>query len=345
VTEDQGVGADAALAEAFEQHRRVLVALCYRMTGSAVDAEDLVQDTFARALAAPPRDVVRDLRPWLMRVATHLSLDHLRRRKRARYIGPWLPEPIVTDADHSDASPPLAGVSAGACASAGVYRGAPVEARYGELESCSYAFLVALEALTPSQRAVLLLRDVYEYSGAEVAAALGLSESNARQILHRARAAMSAYDASRTPLSHETRARSRELLMAFMQAVARHDVRAVEALLAEDAVGLNDGGGRFFAARVPIRGRAKLARVSARLPLLYAELPELRVVELNGLPACVGRFPRVPERHAPVFASLLTPDARGRILATYTLIAPPKLAALVASLFPDAATRETLQSE
>lgn len=341
-----------AVAAAFARHRGALLGLCYRMTGFAADAEDLVQDTFARALAAPPRDLARDLGPWLVRVAMNLCRDHLRRRRRARYIGRWLPEPVPTGGDGASEDGPSDARTCAEAIAGGAYPSRPMrdvttghalrhcagddarpDARYSLLESCRYAFLVALEALPPAQRGVLLLRDVFEYTSAEAADALGVSPGNARQILHRARAAMSAYDASRA-LSGDAKSHTHALLARFMAAVAHGDVRAIEALLADDAVGFADGGGRYFAARIPIHGRTKLARVTARLGRLYPEPPEVRVVELNGLPACVGRCAHPPVGYAPAFAWLLTPDSEGHIAATYSVLVPRKVERLVAAAFP-----------
>src|SRR5262249_8300206 len=142
-----------AIDSLFEEHRRFLWGLCYRMTGSAADADDLVQDTFVRAMEHPPRRLDEALRPWLGKVALNLSRDLLRRRKRRDYTGPWLPSPIDPSRDQRNVSdePPAHDPHA-------------LEGRYELLESVSFAFLVALEALTPTQRAVLLLRDVFDYS-------------------------------------------------------------------------------------------------------------------------------------------------------------------------------------
>src|SRR5262249_47728960 len=156
------------------------------LTGSAADAEDLVQSTFERALLRPPKDLDRELRPWLVRVAMNLGRDLLRKRKRRPYKGPWLPSPLETG---SEASPPSFELE--------LPTGESPEARYDWLESVSFAFLLALEALTPTQRAVLILRDVFDYSVAETAAALGLSAANVKTSHHRARRAMAAYEAAR----------------------------------------------------------------------------------------------------------------------------------------------------
>jgi RNA polymerase sigma factor (sigma-70 family) len=128
------------------------VGLCYRMTGNAADADDLVQETFVRAWKSPPERTEEPWRPWLARVAMNLSRDLLRRRKRRHYDGTWLPSPIETGDEA--AAPPDEPVDE---------QGDPL-ARYDMLESVSFAFLLALEALTPAQRAVLLLRDVFDYS-------------------------------------------------------------------------------------------------------------------------------------------------------------------------------------
>src|SRR5215467_8035754 len=141
----------------FEQHRSFLWGLSYRMTGSAADADDVVQETFVRAWKHAP-DGLDDPRGWLMRVAINAGRDVLRRRKRRGYVGPWLPTPIATRDDIS-APEPIADVRT-------------QEARYGLHESASLAFLQVLELLTVTQRAALLLRDVFDYSAAEVAAAL-----------------------------------------------------------------------------------------------------------------------------------------------------------------------------
>src|SRR5262245_47569675 len=153
-------------AEAFEAHRRLLWSLCYRMTGVAADADELVQETFLRAQEARPSRA-RPLRPWLVKVAVNLSRDALRRRRRRDYTGPWLPAPVDLSSGQAE---PL-----GAGADEPSTEDGP-ERRLELRDTGSYAFLVAAEALTPTQRAVLLLCDVLEYAGREAAEALGISE-------------------------------------------------------------------------------------------------------------------------------------------------------------------------
>src|SRR5262245_3850197 len=188
--------ATAPMTHSLEPHRRALLGLCYRMTGSAADAEDLVQETFRRALERPPADLDAPLRPWLTRVATNLCIDSLRKRKNEPYFGPWLPSPVETDAIKDDLTP-------------------SPEARYGVLESATLAFLIALEALTPQQRAVLVLRDVLGMSGPEVAEALEMSEANVRVSHHRARHALEGYDRARCTPQASLTERTKKAMQAF----------------------------------------------------------------------------------------------------------------------------------
>ena len=186
-----------ALRRDYALHRDFLWGLCYRMTGSAADADDIVQDTFERALRSPPADAERSLRPWLARIAINLSCDHLRRRKLTPYRGTWLPEPVPTET--------LRGAGD---------QGASADARYELLESTTFAFLLALEALSPTQRAVLLLRDVFDYSVRETAAALELSEGRLRRAALRADRQAAQADRARAEAlpaapGHRQRARDR----------------------------------------------------------------------------------------------------------------------------------------
>src|SRR5207244_2976494 len=166
---------------------------CYRMTGSAADAKAVVQDTCVRAIEHPPGRTNEPLRPWLVKVALNLARDLLRRRRRREYVGPWLPSPIETDVSRQS----VAGGPANLESDPPSHEPATLEGRYDLLESVSFAFLVALDRLTPSARAVLLLRDVFDYSIKETAAALDRSEANVKTTHHRARRAMAGYDSAR----------------------------------------------------------------------------------------------------------------------------------------------------
>ncbi len=310
--------AQADLSQAFAENRRFLFGLCYRMTGSAADAEDLVQETFARALASPPARADEPWRPWLVRVAVNLSRDELRRRKRRAYKGPWLPEPLEDGALIDAASEPA-------------HEPRETTGRYELVESVSYAFLLALEALTPAQRAVLLLRDVLEYTAAEAAEALGLSEPNARVLHHRARKAMAAYDARRNPPTRADASRHLEVMTRFLRCMGTQDVAGMESLLAEDVVTLNDTNGRYPAAGVPVVGANKVARFHAGIANLRARMPRVEVRWLNGVPAAVCHYdPPVTDRFAPAFVTLAELDANGLIRRIYSVLAPAKIRKLFA---------------
>ena len=302
----------AALRREFSQHREFLWGLCYRMTGSAADADDLVQDTFERALRHPPGDAERSLRPWLARVAINLSCDQLRRRKLAPYRGTWLPEPVPTETLRA----------------AGEGR-AGADARYELLESTTFAFLLALEALRPVQRAVLLLRDVFDYSVRETAEALELSEANVKTTLHRARAAMAAYDAQRCVPDRALYRRTERVLRRFLLHLATDNVRAIEALLREDVMSLNDPGDEFVAARRAVVGRRKVAlfnRKIAQLVEMVRADARIGIADINGLPALVMEYVPTRTDFAPRQVLQLLIDAEGRIQRELVVLARHKLA-------------------
>ena len=302
-------------AREFEAHRRFLWGLCYRMTGSAADADDLVQETFVRALERRPSGGSAGWRPWLAKVAANLSIDALRRRKRRDYVGPWLPALIETG---DEASPPAHEIASAE---------ASTEYRYDLMESVSIAFLLALERLSPRQRAVLLLRDVFDYSVQETAAALDLSESNVKVTHHRARLTMRDYEGVRTRPTREHQATIGEKLREFLRHLENQDVAAVEAMLAADARMLNDGGGEFAAALNPIIGRDKVARLFVALAARRqpGALFEFRM--LNGSPAVLVESP-APSGQAPRFAIQIALGADGRIREIHTVLATKKLSAV-----------------
>lgn len=300
----------------FREYERFLWGICYRMTGNAADADDLVQETFVRAIKNPPAKLDEPLRPWLVQVAINLSRDLLRRRKRQTYDGIWLPSPIETDSDNFQQSLPTAD------------DGDP-SARYDLLESVSFAFLLALEALTPSQRAVLLLRDVFDYSVLETAAALRMSEPNVKTTLHRARRAMGDYDRSRQIPTTDLQARTRQTMERFLFCLTSNDIAGIENLLASDVRQLSDGGGEFVAARVPIIGRQKVALFNSRV-IQLAKLTELRFEwrTINGLPAIITEYPQAPPSYAKRVVTLCELDADGRIQRIHNVSATRKLATI-----------------
>lgn len=302
----------ARLEEAYRTNERYLWGILYRLLGSAEDADDIVQDTFVRAMERPPADLERALRPWLVRVGLNLGRDRLRRRQLEPYTGVWLPSP-VDDAPGWE--------SAG-------YEPAP-DARYEMAESVTFAFLLALEALTPKQRAVLLLRDVFDYSTRETADALDVTEGDVKTTLHRARASMDSYDHRRCRPDAARRARTEEALGRFLAALAMRDVGAIEALLAEDVRAISDGGGVYRAAGIPVLGRAKVA-------LFYARLNQQRAAQgviveprlLNGLPGIVISVPNAGPGESPHIAMSIDVDDDGRIREIRAQMAPDKLTRL-----------------
>lgn len=299
----------AALRRDFALHREFLWGLCYRMTGSAADAEDLVQDTFERALRTPPADAQSSLRPWLSRVALNLSCDHLRRRKLQPYRGTWLPEPVHTERLHA----------AEAQGSA--------DCRYELLESTTFAFLLALEALSPKERAVLLLRDVFDYSVRETAEALEQSEANVKTLLHRARQHMADYDKRRCVPDASRSARTERAIRRFVLHLAADNVRGIEALLREDVLELTDPG-EFVAARKSLFGRGKVSLFVRKVTQLVdtgRKPGRMLITSINGLPAFLSEVEPPRTDFAPRQAIMVDVDEQGQIARVYAVLATPKL--------------------
>lgn len=281
-------------AESFEPHRRHLMAIAYRMLGSVAEAEDVVQEAYLRWHDAD-RAAVLDPLAFLSRVATRLCLDHLKsaRVRREHYVGPWLPEPVLDDS---------------ALAS-----GAATELA----EDVSVALMLALERLTPAERAAFLLHDVFDLDFAEVATALGKGEAACRQLAARARAHMKE-SRPRFEASPEDGAR---LAGAFLEAAASGDTAALTRLLAEDAVVHTDGGGRRQAALALIRGRDKAARFFAGI----ARKPGASGF-LSATPARINGLPGFLLHGADGGVETLAIDHRdGQIVAIYIIRNPEKL--------------------
>lgn len=307
----------AVLVEVLEADRKLLWGLCYRMTGNAADAEDLVQETFIRALEHPPRQTDESVRPWLIRVAINLSRDLLRRRRRRTYTGEWLPSPVPTDESDNIASyePPSLAKDSPAV-------------RYDLIESISFAFLVAIEALTPVQRAVLLLRDVFDYSTSETAEALGITEANVKVHLHRARRRMHDYENKRAMQGPKLTEMTRLALERFIHCLSTGDTDELEKLLTENAMSVSDGGGKVAAAIQPIYGRAKVIRLFTGLSQKAGNALQRSIRLLNGLPALVVEFKGAPPGIASLFTLHLDVDSEGRIHRVDVVAAPDKLYAL-----------------
>jgi RNA polymerase sigma-70 factor (ECF subfamily) len=307
-------------------HARFLWALLYRMTGVAADADELLQEAYLRVLQHPPQG---ELRPYLTRVAVHLARDRLRRRRREATGAVWLPGALPTPGEQgASGEPGEPGEEALPAMEATLPDGRGTEARYSLLESVSWAFLLALEALTPAQRAVLLLRDVFEQPVEEVARGLGLSAANVRVIHHRARARLEAYEAGRPPSLREVGARARAALEAFLAALAQGDVEAAGRLLAADVTSLQDGGPHLQAARVPVVGRERVLLFHRRLMELRGMPTSFAWRALNGRPTLVVRWegPVRSDGWPREAAQQVELDAEGRIRVLLGLVDPRKLA-------------------
>lgn len=264
-------------ADQHEGARPRLFALAYRMTGSVSEAEDLVQEAYFRLARARQGGVtVESPHAYLAATTTRLAIDHLRsaRARRERYVGTWLPEPVV--AGTGDDPERLAELS----------------------DSLSMAFLVLLERLSPVERAVFLLREVFDYPYDEIAEIVGKGAGNCRQILARARRHVDA---------HQTRhdasaAQAQALVHSFLSAARDGDLDQLVGLLAEDAVFYGDGGGKATAVRRPVRGRD---RVAALVASLFRQAPRLGIAVA---PAPVNGGP-----------GILTRDPVGKVLSVFSL--------------------------
>ena len=281
---------DPARTATFEAERGRLKRLAYRMLGSVSEAEDVVQDAWLRWTRAGAE--VADPAAWLVRATTRLCLDRLRAAKaeRAAYRGPWLPEPLIE---------PLADD--------------PLE----RAQDVSVAFLLALERLSPLERAVFLLREAFDEDYAAVAAALQRSEAAVRQLAARAKAHVR--DAK--PRFEVSREDAERLARAFVAAASSGDTSGLSALLARDAVLVSDGGGKRNAALRVLVGREDILRLFRGLAWRHGpkEVRALKLVCINGLPGMVMQLEDGPETLA------LEPGRDGRIAAIYIVRNPDKL--------------------
>src|SRR5215212_8115301 len=253
----------------FQSHRRQLFAVAYRMLGSASDADDVVQDAWLRYAAAPPADL-RSPRAYLTTIVTRLCLDRLKsaRASREEYVGPWLPEPVLTD----DSRQP--------------------EQSLALAESVTLAFMVLLETLTPEERAVFLLREVFDHEYADIAAMLDMTPANCRQLFHRAKARI----ADGRPRFKDAVEEKRPLVGRFVNALRDGNADELTSVLAEDVGFWSDGGGKVLAARRPVFGRdavvAVLVGIVRTAPAhgITLDRVSFEVVEVNQEPALLLRL-------------------------------------------------------
>lgn len=284
----------------FDQYRGLLFSIAYRMLGTVADAEDMLQETYLRWQQASTEEI-RSPRGFLVTIVSRLCINHLQsaRVQREEYVGQWLPEPLVTN----QGSDPL-----------GLIR---VD------ETLSMAFLVLLERLTPVERAVLLLREVFEYEYSEIAAVLGQTEANCRQNLSRARRHIGAM----RPRFVSTPEKHKRLLERFLETVRTGNMEGLLALLSRDVVLYADGGGKGPAVPNAVHGSDRVARgvLSGVRKFAPGDL-EPHIIEMNGEPGIVSY------RGTRPFSAITIQAAEGRIQTIYVISNPEKLAHIPALL-------------
>ncbi|WP_435134933.1 RNA polymerase sigma factor SigJ [Actinacidiphila sp. bgisy144] len=272
-TEPGQGGGDAALDEAMRERRR-LIGVAYRLLGSLADAEDVVQETYARWYALPPRqqDAIENVGAWLTKVAGRICLDQLRsaRARRERYVGEWIPEPVPGSAEL------ISGWSGGAEVD-------PAD-RVTLDESLSMAFLVLLEAMTPAERVAFILHDVFRYPFPEVAEIVGRTPAACRQLATSARRRVRAERGAQPPTDRHTR-----IVREFKQAWEDLDVNAMIGLLDPDATAVGDGGGIVSALPHPLHGSTPIARYFVAIARRGGAGVQILEETVNGRPGLVLR--------------------------------------------------------
>ncbi len=259
-----GIERQAPRGEVYEELRSLLFSIAYGIVSSVSEAEDIVQEAFLRFHREQSNRVDIDSpRAWLSTVTTRLAINHVRsaRARRESYVGTWLPEPLLTDPS-PDASQQVE-----------------------TADSLSMAFLVLLESLSPVERAVFLLREVFEYGYDEIAEVVGKSEANCRQIAVRARRRIEA----RKPRFEASRRRRDELARRFFGAVGEGEAESLVRFLAADVVAYSDGGGKASALLHPMHGRERVARLLLGFGAWREQLGavEMQLAEINGQPGAL----------------------------------------------------------
>ena len=287
---------DQAAVEEFARERPRLLGLAYRMLGTRADAQDVLQEAWVRWQRADRRDIERPA-AWLTTVVSRLALDQLRARQRDRadYVGPWLPEPMPTSEQAGD--PGL---------------------RIEREESLSLGFVHLLERLNPRERAAFVLADVFDESFRDIAAMLGETETNCRQLASRARRKVS--DPTRSAHRPASPSAVATALDAFVSASATGDLDALLAVLAPDVVLVSDGGAARHAARRPVVGALRVSRLVLSLAARLPGHAEILVVELNGRAGLVLRSA------SETYLTISFDVADGLIERLYIVVNPEKLA-------------------
>jgi RNA polymerase sigma-70 factor, ECF subfamily len=282
--------------DTYQELRPLLFSIAYRMVGSVSEAEDLVQEAFLRYhRAARDGAAIESPKAYLTTVTSRLAIDHLRsaRVRRERYVGAWLPEPLLTDPDGDPA------------------------AQAGQRDSLSMAFLVLLERLSPVERAVFLLHEVFGYGYAEIAGLVGKTEDNCRQIGARARRHVE----QRRPRFETSRRQREELARRFFAVIEQGDTDGLVDLLAADAVMYGDGGGKAPAIAEPLHGAQRVARFLLGLGRQASALGvTLRPAEVNGQPGALAS-----DRQGRLVGVVGIDIADGRVQTVHSIVNPDKL--------------------
>ena len=297
IEHDSAAGSMNSL-DAFNHHRRLLFGIAYRMLGTVTDAEDMVQETFLR-WQQTPQTTVQSTKNYLATTITRLCIDHLRsaRVRREQYVGPWLPEPLLTQQTDDPA--------------------AQVELA----DSLSMAFLVILERLSPIERAVFLLREVFEYDYPEIAQIVGKSAENCRQILRRSRQHL-ATQRPRFPVSHQ---QQEQITSQFLDAATQGNFQGLLTLLSKDVTFWSDGGGQVAAALKPLHGAMKVARFLLAIQRKWLPATSAQIVEINGLPGILIRG------ESDIHSVMTFEVKDGYIQTIYSMRNPEKLKRLINS--------------
>lgn len=287
------------MLEIFNTHRPLLFGIAYRMLGRVSEAEDMVQEVWLRWQKQDAAEI-QSPKAWLVSATTRLCIDQLRsaRREREQYYGVWLPEPLMppTTDPEPEASAELA-------------------------DSLTMAFMLMLEALGPTERAVFLLREVFDYDYAEVAAIVDKSEANCRQIVRRAKAELQTHPKPPAPPTEQ----ARRLVELFIAASATGDAKSVLALLAEETVVYSDGGGKVKAVGRPIRGPDFVSRFFAGIWPRFMAPMEQQFVDISGSPGLIMRS------HGQIHYAFSFEIVDGRVRAIYVVANPEKLRHLAAN--------------
>jgi RNA polymerase sigma-70 factor (ECF subfamily) len=295
----------------FAAERARLVGLAYRITGSRLDAEDVVQEAWLRAQRVDGADLDRP-EAWFTRVVSRLALDHLKsaRRRRETYVGPWLPEPVRT----LPVPRPRAGVTPGAVTA----DDDPAELA-AVAESLTFGFLRLLETLGPAERVVFLLADVFDTPYDEIAAVVDRTPEACRQLASRARRRVRSGN-----VRHDLPDDAQQVVGELLAAVAAGDVDQVISLMADDIVVVSDGGARTYTARRPVVGSKRAARYMVNLAQRWLPRVDVELMAINGESGLVMRL----RGHDELFLALAVQVSDGRAVAVHLIRNPDKLAAL-----------------